>query len=83
MGIEERKTVDMLTKDSVSILTQKFSKIDEMDTQIGENHRTTYVNSPSGRKAITEEQPDEVVNSVFAIWGNEPTIEESKDTITE
>lgn len=74
MDIKERKTVDMLTKDSVSILTKKFIKIDEIDTQVGENHRVAYVNSKSGRETLILEQPDEVVNSVLAIWGNEPTI---------
>ena len=78
MDIIEKKTVDMLTNESVSILTQKFIEVDGVETQVGENHRCAYVNSESGRIKIQKEQPKEVVNSVFAIWGNIPTIVEPK-----
>lgn len=74
MEIKEEKIVDMLTNDSVSIITKKFIDVDGIKTQVGENHRCAYVNSESGRIKIQKEQPKEVVNSVFAIWGNAPTI---------
>lgn len=77
MDIEERKTVDMLTKDSVSILTQKFITINDIPTQVGENHRNGYVNSESGRERLTEEEPQEVQDAVLAIWGELPTVTES------
>lgn len=76
MEIEERKTVDMLTKDSVSILTQKFVEIDGMTSQVGENHRIAYSNSEKGRSLLTTEQPETVVNAVMSIWGDEPTVTE-------
>lgn len=76
MEIKEEKVVDMLTKDSVSIITKKNIDVDGIKTQVGENHRCAYVNSERGRVKISEEQPEEVVNSVFAIWGDTPTIEE-------
>lgn len=74
MEIKEKKTVDMLTADSVSILTQRFIEIDGQDTQVGENHRVAYVNSADGRERIIAEQPEDVVSAVLAIWGNEPTV---------
>ena len=79
MDIKERKTVDMLTNDSVSILTQKFISIDGVETQVGENHRAAYVNSVIGRQTIEEEQPKEIVGAVMAIWGANPTIEDNID----
>lgn len=77
-GITENKTVDMLTEDSVSILTQKFIDIDGVTSQVGQNHRKAYVNSQSGRETLQNEQPEEVVNAVLSIWGDTPTIEEEE-----
>lgn len=77
MDIKEKKVVDMLTKDSVSILTQKFVEIDGVETQVGENHRS-YVNSELGRSDLQGSEPEAVVNSVFSIWGETPTVNESE-----
>lgn len=76
MNIEERKTVDRLTMESVSILTTKHINVDGVDTQVGENHRCAYVNSETGRKDLQEKEPEAVINAVFAIWGDAPTVEE-------
>ena len=76
MEIKEKKTVDMLTNDSVSILTRKFAEIDGVEAQIGQDHRRAYVNSKTGRSGLQENEPEEVVNAVFSIWGDTPTIEE-------
>ena len=83
MEIKEKKTVDMLTNESVSILTQKFIDLDGVQTQVGKNHRKAYVNTESGRKAITESEPEYVVSSVMAIWGDKPTIEKPTTEETE
>lgn len=74
MEIKEEKTVDMLTNDSVSILTQKFIDINEVKTQVGDNHRCAYVNSKIGRQYLREHEPQNVVDSVIAIWGDTPTV---------
>lgn len=79
MEIKEKKTVDMLTTNSVSILTQKFIDVDGVETQIGENHRCAYANSETGRKDLQKQEPQDVVNSVFAIWGDVPTINEEEE----
>lgn len=76
MDIKEKKTVDMLTIYSVSILTQKFVDIDGKEMQVGENHRRAYVNSETGRNELQGSEPEEVVNAVMAIWGDAPTIKE-------
>ena len=76
MEIKEKKTVDMLTAYSVSILTQKFIEVDGVETQVGENHRCAYANSATGRQDLKKQEPQNVVNSVFSIWGNSPKINE-------
>lgn len=76
MEVITKTTIDMLTSESVSILTQKYVTIDGVDTQVGDNHRKAYVNSKAGREELQSEHTADVVNAVFAIWGNEPTIEE-------
>ena len=83
MEIKEKKTVDMLTNESVSILTQKFIDLDGVQAQVGQNHRCAYVNTEFGRKAITESEPEDVVSSVMAIWGDKPTIEKPMTEKTE
>ncbi len=77
MEINEEITVDMLSVESVSILTRKVLVEGETKSQVGENHRRTYLNSVSGREELIKEQTENVVNAVFAIWGVEPLIEES------
>lgn len=79
MEIKVKKTVDMLTTDSVSILTQKFIDVDGVETQVGENHRCSYANSLTGRQDLQKQEPQDVVNSVFAIWGDVPTINEEEE----
>lgn len=73
-GITEKKIVDMLTINSVSILTQKFIDIEGVPTQVGSNHRTAYTNSALSREALQSEQPEDVVNAVLAMWGDTPTV---------
>lgn len=76
-NMETKKIVDMLTADSVSILTQKFMKDDGEIVQVGKNHRKGYVNSGPGRAELQEKEPPEVVEAVLAIWGDTPTVEYS------
>ena len=75
METEEKKTVDMLTPDSVSVLTQKIAAIDGAIYTLG-NHRRAYVNSARGREEIVTEQPGDVVAAVMAIWGDTVTVTE-------
>lgn len=74
MDVIQKATVDMLTNTSVSILTQKFVKVDGKETQLGKNHRKAYVNTEAGRKVLESEQDESTINAVFAIWGDVPTV---------
>lgn len=74
MDIKTRKTVDMLTKDSVSIITQNFIEFEGKEQQVGEKHRRAYINSQEGRAEIEECEPNDVIVAVMAIWGDVPTV---------
>lgn len=75
MDITIKKTVDMLTNNSVSILTQKFVLIGDVETKVGDDHRCAYINSESGRKDLVSNEPNDVINAVMSIWGDNPTCE--------
>ena len=74
----EKKTVDMLTSDSVYILTLQTIDVGGVTYTLG-NHRRAYVNSTCGREALAAEQPEDVVAAVMAIWGDTPTVTETLD----
>lgn len=67
--------VDMLTQDSVSVLTRKTAVIDGHTYTLGD-HRCAYSNSTSGRASIAADQPADVVAAVMARWGDAPTVTE-------
>lgn len=69
-----KTTLDMLTVQSVSILKQEFAVINDVETQIGQNHRKAFVNSEKGRKAIAEYLAEPYLSSVMAVWGDVPTV---------
>lgn len=74
--IIEEKTIDMLTKDSVSIKTLKFIEEEGQKYQVGGIMRRAYSNSITGREDITKNEPEDVFTSVLQYWGDEPTVEE-------
>lgn len=75
-NILEKKTIDMLTEDSVSILTQKFIEIDGEQVQVGNNHRRAYVNSKAGRTDLAASEPEDIVVPIMVRWGESPTVED-------
>lgn len=83
MDIKKKKTIDMLDENSVSILTQEYVNIDGVDTKIGENHRRAYGNTIDGQLELKESEPENVVDSVLKIWGDNKTIENAESEETE
>lgn len=76
MNTNTKKTIDNLTTEGVSILTQKFTSVDGIEAQVGENHRCAYSNSAGDRDRLIATEPDEVVATVLTVWGAVPTVEE-------
>ena len=76
MELKEKITLDMLTKDSVSVLRQQFLTFNGEEMQVGGNIRNAYMNSESGRQLIRNLLPDEYYNAVMTVWGDNPTVDE-------
>ena len=68
--------LDMLNKDSVSVLTKVVATINDTEVQVGQNHRKAYVNSAEGRAELTNDLSEPYLSSVMAVWGDTPTVTE-------
>jgi hypothetical protein len=76
MELKEKITLDMLTKDSVSVLRQQFLTFNGEEMQVGGNIRNAYMNSKTGREQLRKVLSDEYFNAVMAVWGTDSTIDE-------
>ena len=72
----EKITLDMLTENSVSVKTQRYAVVDGQEYPIGEPHRRAYVNSVRGRQAVQNEVPEPHRSAIFALWGENPTVDD-------
>lgn len=68
MEIKERITLDMLTKDSVSVLRQKFIEINGTEMQVGGNVRNAYKNCDDDKSILKEQLSEEYYNAIMAVW---------------
>ena len=68
MEIKERITLDMLTKDSVSVLRQKFINLGGEDVQVGGNVRNAYTNCDEDKTILKEQLSEEYYNAIMAVW---------------
>lgn len=69
MEIKEKKIIDMLTEESVCIITEKYVDVDGIETQVGERNRCVYSNDDEGRNLLENTEPLDVINAIYAIWG--------------
>ena len=74
----EKITLDCLNENSVSVLTQQFAEINDETVQVGEDHRTAYMNSVYGRIELEAKLAEPYLSSVLAVWGDEPTVVEDE-----
>lgn len=75
----EKITLDMLTKDTVSVKKQEYTVADGKEYAISEPWRRAYTNSNQGRQQVENEIPDPYKSVIFIIWGNEPTMVEENN----
>lgn len=68
MDLKEKITLDMLTKDSVSVLRQQFINYGGVDMQVGENIRNAYSNNEDDRALLKNILSEEYYNAVMAVW---------------
>ena len=78
----EKITLDMLTENSVSVKTQRYVVVDGQEYPIGEPHRRAYVNSVRGRQAVENEVPEPQRSAIFALWGENPTVDDDPNMPT-
>ena len=74
--MQEKITLDMLTQDSVSVKKQKYFEQDGQQYPIGLPWRRSYMNSEQGRALVNAEVPEPYKSSIFAVWGDTPTVED-------
>ena len=80
MELKEKITLDMLTKDSVSVLRQQFLNFNGEEMQVGGNIRNAYMNDESGREQLRKVLSDEYYNAVMAVWGDNSTVDEPTES---
>lgn len=81
--MQEKITLDMLTKDSVSVKKQEV--IEGKDGElydVGQTWRKAYVNSIRGREEVQEEVEEPYKSVILLMWGDEPTVVEEVEEIT-
>lgn len=76
MNIKETKIIEMLTCNTCNILTEKSIIVNGEKHTIDEPVRQAYCNNPTGRTLIQKENPEDIVNTVFTLWGNTPTLDD-------
>ncbi|WP_295249230.1 hypothetical protein [Ruminococcus sp.] len=80
MDLKEKITLDMLTKDSVSVLRQQFLNYNGTEMQVGENVRNAYSNNEDDRALLKNILSEEYYNAVMAVWGDSPTVDEPTES---
>lgn len=69
MEVTEKITLDMLTKEGVSVLRQKFININDVEVQVGENVCNAFTNCEDDRKILKGQLSEDYYNAVMAVWG--------------
>lgn len=77
MQIIKEKQIENLIKHGVIIATQEYLVREGNDKEnIGNVSRESYGNWESDRNRLCQNEPQEIVDAVMAIWGTVPTMEE-------
>ena len=69
----EKVQIEMLTEDTVSVVTIKSIEIDGKEYEIDRTRRG-YNNSPLDREALTGELGEPYTSAILAIWGESTTV---------
>lgn len=69
MEVTEKITLDMLTKEGVSVLRQRVIEIGGTEMQVGGNVRNAYMNCENDREILKAELSEDYYNAVMAVWG--------------
>lgn len=72
--ISKEYILEQLTADSVNVVTVSYVRVNSKLCEIG-RERVSYSNSTVGRELISKAIPNEYVLAVFAVWGDNPTMD--------
>lgn len=75
--MQEKYTLNNLNQDSVSVSKQTFIEYMGQLYPVGQTWNRHYSNSTKGRQQIVAELPQAQVNAVMAVWGDEPTVDDT------
>ena len=74
MNTTPKITINRLTSTFVEIDTDQYIEINGQGIKLDQlKHSVSYMNSPLGREQLQSGQPENIVESVLAIWGEAPT----------
>ena len=76
MDIKTRVYLDMLTENSVTVKTQRYTVMDGEEVTVGEIHARAYANSERGRAELAEDVPEPYLSAVLSVWGDESKVKE-------
>jgi len=73
----KKTTIHRLTAEFVEIDSEQYIEVDGQEVRLDmPKHAVSYANSASGREQLKREQPKNIIDGVFAIWGKTPTVAE-------
>ena len=75
----EKVTLDMLTRDSVSLKKQQYALVEGKEYPIGEPWRRAYINSVQGRQQVNAEVAEPYKSAIMLMWGETPTVTEQAE----
>ena len=69
-------SISQLTEKNVSIVTKEYITIDGVEQQLGKTKRICYNNCPYDRQRMQSSLPEEYVNKILAIWGDQALLDD-------
>ena len=72
--MEERISLDYLTRQGVSVCRQKVLVENGEEYVVGLPHRRAYINSEQGREEIEAALSEPYRSAVLAVWGDAPSV---------
>lgn len=74
----EKITLDMLTRDGVSVKTQQYIQSGGVEYAMGSPSRRSFVNSERGRADVAKAFDEQYITAIMAMWGESPTVTEQE-----
>lgn len=73
--ITKQYEIELLNKDSVNINIHSYAEVDG-ETYLIKKEGKSYSNSTIGRKRLSQEIPEDFLNTIMTLWGETPTIDD-------